>query len=670
MNTDPSTTNTTTRTQTDLNNDLMVEEAVAEAADSPARYLLWGLVTVVALILLCVGGAYMLSNGIAQQSARVTPTDVPGSEAKVEPTGTLAPGQLFGIRGSNFQANEAVEIYIGPSPDAPFSQFVRLGDAQAGQDGTFFKDGLTAPNVPGQYALVAKGAASGYTQFTPVSVQGAPVDPNVPPVIITPLPGGPLPDLVLTSVRIELETGNSCAYASNQLGIRVDIQNAGAAPAGPFVVQINDQQTLIDTGLGSGQLVSRWLPGYSTGANRVIIDPNNVIQESNRDNNSFNAPLPVPTLPPPCTPPPVPVTPQPNPGSPTPNPDATGFWYVQYFGNQDLSGPVLFDQNVNNLGINWGGGSPGPGVPRNGWSAVFVRNENFASTDNYQFTLTVDGGARVYIDNVLVRDDWFNGGLRTVAFSRGLSAGLHNIRVEYYKATNTARLALSWKVGYAGWIGRYYNNPNREGQPALKRDDPDINFDWGFGSPAPEINADNFSVDWQRSIPLNGGQYLFTIEVDDGVRLFIDNQLVLDSYNVLGSRTVTATRSLSAGTHFFQIQYVEYTGLAKIKFRYDPIIVPTPIPTASPTFLPVTVIVMTNTPVLLPTPTETPAPIIIASPTPTETPALLPSPTLTETPSPTPLGPATPTPTPAPLVPATIVIATEPPLLVTVVVTP
>ncbi len=639
MNTQPDPTSSSVDTRTTAT--VMADDV---AGGSPVRYLITGIVVVLVLIALCVGGAYLLGAGLSARTISVTPTEVPGSQAQVSPTGGLTPGAPFSIQGAGFAANEAIEIFIGPSPNAPFSQFAKLGDAQADGNGAFTKDGLVAPANPGQQYLVAKGASSGYTQFTQVSVGGGqPIDPNIP--VFTPQPGGPLPDLVLTSVRIELETGSSCAYATTQLGVRVDIQNAGSAPAAPFTVQINNQQTLIETGLAPGQIATRWLPGYSTGSNQIIIDPNNAIVESNRDNNRFDAPLPVPTLPPPCTP--LPVTPQPplpNPGTATANPDATGVWYGQYFGNQDLSGQVLFDQNYNTLGINWGSGAPGPNVPRNGWSAIFVRTETVPSTDNYQFSLTVDGGARVYIDNQLVRDEWFNGGLRQITFSRGLAAGQHVIRVEYYKATTTARLGLSWKVGYTGWVGRYYNNPNREGQPVLKRDDADINFDWGFGPPAPEVNADNFSVDWQRSLNLVGGQYIFSFEIDDGVRLFVDNQLVLDSYNVQGNRVVSTTRNLSSGAHSFQVQYVEYTGQAKIRFTYDRVVVPTPIPTPIPT--------------LGPTPSLIPVTIIVVTDTavpPTAFPTLPPPP-----------PPATATPTPAPLVPATIVIATDPPILVTV----
>ncbi len=61
----------------------------------------------------------------------------------------------------------------------------------------------------------------------------------------------------------------------------------------------------------------------------------------------------------------------------------------------------------------------------------------------------------------------------------------------------------------AGWRGEYFNNVNLSGRPALVRDDAAINFDWGLGSPAPGIQADNFSARWVRTVPLGGGTYRF-----------------------------------------------------------------------------------------------------------------------------------------------------------------
>jgi hypothetical protein len=116
----------------------------------------------------------------------------------------------------------------------------------------------------------------------------------------------PLPDLVVEHSQIELESGGGCDYASTQLGIRVWIQNAGGADAGPFVVEVNGVPQSVASGLAAGQDTSLWFPGYAqAGENTVRMDATDQVQESNEGNNLVSQMLPIPTLPPTCTPPPV-----------------------------------------------------------------------------------------------------------------------------------------------------------------------------------------------------------------------------------------------------------------------------------------------------------------------------------------------------------------------------
>ncbi len=334
-------------------------------------------------------------------------------------------------------------------------------------------------------------------------------------------------------------------------------------------------------------------------------------------------PTPTPQTPTPTSlPQPGPTaTPSPSPTpTGTPDPNAVGIWVGRYYDNRDLIPPPVFTRYDRTLRFDWRSGSPGPGIPNDNFSVLWTRNEEFGASNNYQFTLSVDDAARVYVDGALIIDEWRIGGLRTVTANRFISRGFHQIRVEYYEASGNASIALDWAVSYAGWIGRYYNTPNLSGPVVLIRDDADINFDWGLNSPAPEVNPDNFSVDWTRRVnfPLSAS-YVFTAEVDDGVRIFVNGVTVLDNFNTTGSRTITGTISLGAGQHDVQVQYVERTGQARIRVSWAPIIQPpTPTPTDTAT----------------PTPTETG--------TPTETPTLAPPtvpPTDTPTPTETPLSP-------------------------------
>src|ERR1041385_3700987 len=81
-----------------------------------------------------------------------------------------------------------------------------------------------------------------------------------------------------------------------------------------------------------------------------------------------------------------------------------------------------------------------------------------------------------------------------------------------------------------GLTGNYYNGMNFE-TPVLSRKDNTINFDWGTGSPDPVLQADAFSVRWTGQIqPKYSETYTFYLNSDNGRRLWINNQLVIDKW--------------------------------------------------------------------------------------------------------------------------------------------
>ena len=66
---------------------------------------------------------------------------------------------------------------------------------------------------------------------------------------------------------------------------------------------------------------------------------------------------------------------------------------------------------------------------------------------------------------------------------------------------------------------------------ALTRTDPTVDFDWASSAPDPAVQADNFSVRWSGQVmaPVTG-TYTFTTTSDDGVRLYVNGQLLIDNW--------------------------------------------------------------------------------------------------------------------------------------------
>jgi len=219
---------------------------------------------------------------------------------------------------------------------------------------------------------------------------------------------------------------------------------------------------------------------------------------------------------------------------------------------------------------------------------------------------------------------------------------------------------------FTDWRGEYYANPNLAGPPVIIRNDVMIDFDWGYGSPDSRIPPDNFSARWTRTLEFAPGTYRFTFRVDDGVRMWLDNVLVLDDWREGAARDVSTDVTLAARPYSFRIEYFERFGVATIRFGIFqlPVGTPSPFPTRTPTPIPV---LPTLTPIpVLPTPTPPPPTPIPPTATPIPIPTQIPPPaTATPIPVPTltatPIPPATPTSTPVPLPTSTFTPTPVPP---------
>jgi len=341
-------------------------------------------------------------------------------------------------------------------------------------------------------------------------------------------------------------------------------------------------------------------------------------------------------------------------GTPTTDPNATGIWHGQYFANRELQSPSLFGR-VDGAALNfdWSKTPPGAELAPNNFSVIWNRNEIFTQSENYIFNLSLVDGARVYVDDQMIVNEWHVGIPRAFSVSVFIPAGLHRLKVEYFSASNNPMIQLNWSWGYSAWRGTYYRTTDLTGQPAFRRNDGEINFNWGFASPGPGINPGIFSVDWTRTVTFStSGKYIFTADVDDGVRVFVDGRSVdgLDNFASAGSTVLTGSIDLRAGAKLVQVQYVNRGGLGRIRLSWalaPPPNTPTPIPTWTPWIPPPTrTLLPTYTPLPTPTlgaptlipPTYTPMP-----PPPTPVP---PTATRTRTPTLTPVPTRTPTPTP------------------------
>jgi PA14 domain len=99
-----------------------------------------------------------------------------------------------------------------------------------------------------------------------------------------------------------------------------------------------------------------------------------------------------------------------------------------------LTGTPVTERCETAVNYDGGGGSPsGAGVGPDSFSVRWVAIRSFAATGSYTFTATADDGIRVYLDGTLVIDQWKDQSATTYTASRQVTAGSHEVKVEYYE---------------------------------------------------------------------------------------------------------------------------------------------------------------------------------------------------------------------------------------------
>jgi hypothetical protein len=121
------------------------------------------------------------------------------------------------------------------------------------------------------------------------------------------------------------------------------------------------------------------------------------------------------------------------------------------------------------------------------------------------------------------------------------------------------------------WRGEYYANLDLSGSPALVRNDPAVDFNWGDTAPVAGMPADGFTARWTRDAEFEAATYRFHAWVDDGARLWVDGNLLINAWYESGPHEVTVDYAMVRGRHSVEVEYLEYGGGAQIRFWWEEI---------------------------------------------------------------------------------------------------
>jgi hypothetical protein len=235
-----------------------------------------------------------------------------------------------------------------------------------------------------------------------------------------------------------------------------------------------------------------------------------------------------------------------------------------YFDNNNFTGATITrrDPTVN---FDWGAGSPDPAIAPTDFSVRWEGQVWAGYSETYTLYTLSDDGVRLWVNGQLLIDNWsYHAPTENSATINLLRGEKYNIKLEYFQGGGGAAMKLSWSspsrpkevipedrlFSGLGIRASYYNNLTFYGTP-VTRIDPTINFDWGYGSPDPRIGPDIFSARWEgKVVPRFSGIYTFYTLADDGARLWVNGQLLVDDWNAHPPQEHSGTIHLEAGQKY------------------------------------------------------------------------------------------------------------------------
>ena len=258
--------------------------------------------------------------------------------------------------------------------------------------------------------------------------------------------------------------------------------------------------------------------------------------------------------------------------------------------------PLILTRDESYIDFNDHGGNSWPISKTDKFAAKYTVLLQVNQDGYYRFYAESDDGIMIKLNGSTIINDWSLHGTRKYEKKLLLHQGVYEVTILYYENTGVDRLLFrveftgetgtleltpSYKAyvydisGWSNWwdlsslesyirsgafplIGEYdvnyinyTDNSNYGGDP------------WFFHGSG---NVDNFAVVFNATLTIS---YPGTLQVvaysDDGVKVYIDNNLVLSDWSLHAPRTASAKTSIEQGEHSLMITYFEHYGIARLK---------------------------------------------------------------------------------------------------------
>lgn len=216
----------------------------------------------------------------------------------------------------------------------------------------------------------------------------------------------------------------------------------------------------------------------------------------------------------------------------------------------------------------------------------------------YKFIAAADDGVILSIDGIRVIEQWEASSLARHTGHVNLSTDAHVIQVDYYQKDHAALMSLRWvrpdgveevipssclfhaedvanraqpslqvREDSEGLRAELFNGKNFEEHVASPLDQQ-IDFFWGFGSPS-KLPQDGFSIRWTGFLtPPVQGDYELIVVSDDGIRVWLDNELIIDDWNNHYATRHVHSHKLDNRSYPLRVEYYEADTSAMCTLRW------------------------------------------------------------------------------------------------------
>jgi hypothetical protein len=271
----------------------------------------------------------------------------------------------------------------------------------------------------------------------------------------------------------------------------------------------------------------------------------------------------------------------------TPEPAGRGGGLIaEYYSSSNWTGLITtrIDPVVD---FNWGPGAPLANAPSNRFSVRWLGKLQARRSGTHAFHVTADDRARLWIGGQLVVDPSSTSATGELSGAVSLFAGqYYDLLLEFQEGEGNASISLAWTPPgspreivpqaqlYAadeGLRGSYHNGTGLSAL-AFTRMDDQVDFQWGDGTPDPVLLPGAFSIRWTGRIRARqGGNYSFHTVSDDGLRLYVNNQLLIDDWLARPLAERTGAIVLAAGqTYNLTLDYLNNPGSATVALLWTP----------------------------------------------------------------------------------------------------